>query len=259
MEDKIINTNGPKNNKLKSIIAREFIYLVLISIVCLSIFKIGEHYQNRYQTEVDRNIEILDKLPQHQLLWYKLRKHNLYNKNYENYKKDFKNTEDQIVLFNLVRNNVLFTNDFSDFRIKYFTKESVIDDCYNLHYNEYRLNTEYIQNQDKEFWNNLRIKEEEFKNALKNDSFCYKVYSIFVENGYKHSIEEFKKLIFEPYKEGLNTNEIDNLEEIINKDAPHFSRINKDICLYLFILFFPFRYLLIGLKWSLKEVKNKKF
>jgi hypothetical protein len=258
MKDKIINTNGERKNKLKSIIAREFIYLVLISIVCLSILKIGEYFQNRHLSEVDKNIEILDNLPQHQLLWYKLRKHNLYNKNYESYKKDFKNTEDQIVLFNLVQNNDLYTNNFSDFRVKYFRKEGVLDDCYSLYFNEYRLDDEYIQNQDKEFWNDLRKKEEEFKNFLKNDSLCYKVYSVFVKNGYKHSFEEFKNLIFEPYKEGLNTNEIDNLEESINRDAPYFSRVSKDICIYLFILFFPFRYLFLGLKWSLREVKNKK-
>jgi hypothetical protein len=257
MEDEITNINNPIKNRFKSILAREFIYIILTSIVCLSTYKIGEYYESKCKTELDKKIAELDGLPQHQLLWYKLRKDKLYNKNYENFKKDYKNTEDQIVLFNLVKNNNLYTNELRDFRIKYFTKESVLDDCYNLYFNEYRLNDLLIENQDKEFWNNLRKEEEKFKTILKNDSICNKVYSLFVKNGYKHSYEKFKKLIFEPYKEGLNTKEIDSLEYNINKGVPQYSRTAKDICIYLFILFFPFRYLVIILKWSIKEIKSK--
>jgi hypothetical protein len=250
-------TNSIFKNNLKRTVAREFIYIILISIVCFSIYKIGEYRQNSYEIEIDNKIKILDSLPQHQLLWYKLKKHNLYNKNYENYKKDYKNTEDQIVLFNLVSNNGLYTKELSDFRVKYFRKESVIDDLYNLYYNEYRLNNEYIQNQEKEFWIDLRKKEEKFKEILKVDSICIKIYSSFVKQGYKHSIEGFKKLIFEPYEEGLNIKEIDNLEKDINKGSPTYLQTAIDINIFILILFFPFRYIVIGLKWSIKQIKNK--
>jgi hypothetical protein len=250
-------TNSIFKNNLKRTVAREFIYIILISIVCFSIYKIGEYRQNSYEIEIDNKIKILDSLPQHQLLWYKLKKHNLYNKNYENYKKDYKNTEDQIVLFNLVSNNGLYTKELSDFRVKYFRKESVIDDLYNLYYNEYRLNDEYIQNQEKEFWIDLRKKEEKFKEILKVDSICIKIYSSFVKQGYKHSIEGFKKLIFEPYEEGLNIKEIDNLEKDINKDSPTYLQTVIDINIFILILFFPFRYIVLGLKWSIKQIKNK--
>jgi hypothetical protein len=226
-------TNSIFKNNLKRIVAREFIYIILISIVCFSIYKIGEYRQNSYEIEIDNKIKILDSLPQHQLLWYKLKKHNLYNKNYENYKKDYKNTEDQIVLFNLVSNNGLYTKELSDFRVKYFRKESVIDDLYNLYYNEYRLNDEYIQNQEKEFWIDLRKKEEKFKEILKVDSICIKIYSNFVKQGYKHSIEGFKKLIFEPYEEGLNIKEIDNLEKDINRDSPTYLQTAIDINIFI--------------------------
>ena len=250
-------TNSIFKNNLKRTVAREFIYIILISIVCFSIYKIGEYRQNSYEIEIDNKIKILDSLPQHQLLWYKLKKHNLYNKNYENYKKDYKNTEDQIVLFNLVSNNGLYTKELSDFRVKYFRKESVIDDLYNLYYNEYRLNDEYIQNQEKEFWIDLRKKEEKFKEIIKVDSICIKIYSSFVKQGYKHSIEGFKKLIFEPYEEGLNIKEIDNLEKDINRDSPTYLQTAIDINIFILILFFPFRYIVIGLKWSIKQIKNK--
>lgn len=258
MEDEITNINNPTKNKFKSIFAREFIYIVLISIVCLSTNKIGQFYENKCQIEFDKKSALLDGLPQHQLLWYKLRKHKLYNKNYYNFKKDYKNTEDQIVLFNLVSNNGLYTKELSDFRVKYFKKESILDDLYYLYYNEYRLNDEYIQNQNKEFWNDLRKKEEKFKNILKNDSVCKKVYSIFVKDGYKHSFEKFKESIFEPYKEEFNTKEIDSLEYSIIRGVPKYSNTAKDICVYLFIIFFPFRYLVILLKWCVKEIKPKK-
>lgn len=250
-------TNSIFKNNLKRTVAREFIYIILISIVCFSIYKIGEYRQNSYEIEIENKIKILDSLPQHQLLWYKLKKHNLYNKNYENYKKDYKNTEDQIVLFNLVSNNGLYTKELSDFRVKYFWKESVIDDLYNLYYNEYRLNDEYIQNQEKEFWIDLRKKEEKFKEILKVDSICIKIYSSFVKQGYKHSIEGFKKLIFEPYEEGLNIKEIDNLEKDINIDSPTYLQTAIDINIFILVLFFPFRYIVIGLKWSIKQIKNK--
>ena len=253
----MITTNSIFKNNLKRTVAREFIYIILISIVCFSIYKIGEYRQNSYEIEIDNKIKILDSLPQHQLLWYKLKKHNLYNKNYENYKKDYKNTEDQIVLFNLVSNNGLYTKELSDFRVKYFRKESVIDDLYNLYYNEYRLNDEYIQNQEKEFWIDLRKKEEKFKEIIKVDSICIKIYSSFVKQGYKHSIEGFKKLIFEPYEEGLNIKEIDNLEKDINRDSPTYLQTAIDINIFILILFFPFRYIVIGLKWSIKQIKNK--
>lgn len=253
----MITTNSIFKNNLKRTVAREFIYIILISIVCFSIYKIGEYRQNSYEIEIDNKIKILDSLPQHQLLWYKLKKHNLYNKNYENYKKDYKNTEDQIVLFNLVSNNGLYTKELSDFRVKYFRKESVIDVLYNLYYNEYRLNDEYIQNQEKEFWIDLRKKEEKFKEILKVDSICIKIYSSFVKQGYKHSIEGFKKLIFEPYEEGLNIKEIDNLEKDINRDSPTYLQTAIDINIFILILFFPFRYIVIGLKWSIKQIKNK--
>ena len=253
----MITTNSIFKNNLKRTVAREFIYIILISIVCFSIYKIGEYRQNSYEIEIDNKIKILDSLPQHQLLWYKLKKHNLYNKNYENYKKDYKNTEDQIVLFNLVSNNGLYTKELSDFRVKYFRKESVIDDLYNLYYNEYRLNDQYIQNQEKEFWIDLRKKEEKFKEILKVDSICIKIYSSFVKQGYKHSIEGFKKLIFEPYEEGLNIKEIDNLEKDINRDSPTYLQTAIDINIFILILFFPFRYIVIGLKWSIKQIKNK--
>lgn len=253
----MITTNSIFKNNLKRTVAREFIYIILISIVCFSIYKIGEYRQNSYEIEIDNKIKILDSLPQHQLLWYKLKKHNLYNKNYENYKKDYKNTEDQIVLFNLASNNGLYTKELSDFRVKYFRKESVIGDLYNLYYNEYRLNDEYIQNQEKEFWIDLRKKEEKFKEILKVDSICIKIYSSFVKQGYKHSIEGFKKLIFEPYEEGLNIKEIDNLEKDINRDSPTYLQTAIDINIFILILFFPFRYIVIGLKWSIKQIKNK--
>lgn len=253
----MITTNSIFKNNLKRTVAREFIYIILISIVCFSIYKIGEYRQNSYEIEIDNKIKILDSLPQHQLLWYKLKKHNLYNKNYENYKKDYKNTEDQIVLFNLVSNNGLYTKELSDFRVKYFRKESVIDDLYNLYYNEYRLNDKYIQNQEKEFWIDLRKKEEKFKEIIKVDSICIKIYSSFVKQGYKHSIEGFKKIIFEPYEEGLNIKEIDNLEKDINRDSPTYLQTAIDINIFILILFFPFRYIVIGLKWSIKQIKNK--
>jgi hypothetical protein len=253
----MLSPNPSSKNKFKRTIARELISIVLISIVCFPIYKIGEYCQNNFKIEIDNKIQILDSLPQHQLLWYKLKKHNLYNKNYENFKKDYKNTEDQIVLYNLVSNNELYTKGFSDFRVKYFRKESVLDDCYNLYYNEYRLNEQFIQNQEKEFWIDLRKKEEKFKNILKVDSICNKLYSSFVKQGYKHSIEDFKKLIFEPYEEGLDIKEIDNLEKDINKETPSYLKTAININIFIIMLFFPFRYLIIVLKWSIKQVKNK--
>jgi hypothetical protein len=55
----------------------------------------------------------------------------------------------------------------------------------------------------------------------------------------------------------LDKQEIDNLEKYINKEAPRYLDLAININIFLLILFFPFRYLIIGLKWSIAQVKNK--
>ena len=54
------------------------------------------------------------------------------NKDYSKFKLEFKNTEDQILLYRLVSNSGLFTRDFDDFRLKYFKKDAALDDCIAL-------------------------------------------------------------------------------------------------------------------------------
>lgn len=244
-------------NYFKKTIAREFIYVVLSSIFCFSIYKIGEYLQVNYEIEIEKKISAFDSLPQHQILWYKLKKYNLYDKNYEDFKKDYKNTEDQITLFNLISNNGLYTKKFSDFRVKYFKKESVLDDLYSLYYNDVRLNDAYIQNQKIEFWIDLRKKEEKLKEMLKIDSICVNLYSRFVKQGYKNSIETFKNLIFEPFEEELDIEKIKSLEKDINKDDPEYIQKANDLNIIIILLLFPFRYIVIGLRWSIKQINKK--
>ena len=157
-----------------------------------------------------------------------------------------------------MKNNGLYTKDFIDFRVKYFEKEGVLDDSYYLFYNDYRLGEEYIQNNDKEFWNDLRKKQERFKILLKNDSIFKVLYSSFLLTGYNGSAERFKTLLFEPYKEGISTLEVDKLEKIINQEIPQHQKIAENVILLILLLFYPLRYLIIGLKWSFTQIGTGK-
>ena len=103
-------------SKVKLRFAKEIIYACIVSVVCFSIYEIGELLEKKNALELKQNKDKIDSLPQHQLLWYKLRKNKLYNKDYSKFKLEFKNTEDQILLYRLVSNSGLFTRDFDDFR-----------------------------------------------------------------------------------------------------------------------------------------------
>lgn len=256
--DNMSITNGKDRFNVKRLIAMEFIYVVGISICCFLIHEFGNYCNRQYKAEIERANKTLDGLPQRQLLWYKLRKHKLYNSNYKRFKEDYKFSEDQILLFKLVTNNGLFTMDFMDFRVKYFKKEAVLDDSYYLFYDDYRLGDEYIQNNDKEFWNDLRKKQERFKILLKNDSIFKVLYSRFVLTGFRGSVERFKTLLFEPDQEGISTSEVDKLEEIINQEIPQYQKIADYVILLILLLFYPLRYLIMGLKWSFRQIGTVK-
>jgi hypothetical protein len=82
------------------------------------------------------------------------------------------------------------------------------------------------------------------------------MYQIFVSHGYGKSKEEFKKLLFEPYKEGLDMQKINNLEMEINKVDPRYPQKAENVIILILLLFYPLRYLGIIIKWSVKQIQK---
>lgn len=256
MNEKNESNKEALKNKIKLRLAKEIIYVSVISIVCFSIYEIGAFLERKNATELKHSIDKLDSLPQHQLLWYKLKKHKLYNKDYSNFKLEFNNTEDQILLYKLISNSGLYTKDFDDFRLKYFKKDAALDDCIALYYKEDRLTENNIQNQSEPFWRNHRKKVKEFKVLLKNNKVFNEMYQIFVGCGYGRSKEDFKLLIFEPNKEELDKVEIKYLETQIGKGSANYSEKSENFIYLILILAYPFRFLILILKWSINQLKR---
>jgi len=246
-------------SKVKLRFAKEIIYACIVSVVCFSIYEIGELLEKKNALELKQNKDKIDSLPQHQLLWYKLRKNKLYNKDYSKFKLEFKNTEDQILLYRLVSNSGLFTRDFDDFRLKYFKKDAALDDCIALYYKEDRLTENNILNQSESFWKEHKKKVDEFKIQLQNKKVFDEMYQIFVGCGYGRSKEDFKRLIFEPNKEGLDKQKFEYLEMKINKADPQYQAKARNIIIAILLLIYPLRYLGILLKWSLKQIQKNRF
>lgn len=246
-----------RKGKIKLRLAKEIIYVIVISVVCLSIYEIGAFLDEKNATELKHSQDKLDSLPQHQLLWYKLKKHKLYNKDYSNFKLEFNNTKDQFFLYQLVSNSGLYTKDFDDFRLKYFKKYAALDDCIALYYKEDQLTANNIQYQSESFWRNHRKKVKEFKVLLQDKKVLDEMYQIFVGCGYGRSKEDFKQLIFEPNKEELDKVEIKYLETQIGQGLANYSKKSEDLIYLILILAYPFRFLVLVLKWSIKQIQKK--
>jgi hypothetical protein len=244
------------NIKSRKILAREFIYLLLgMLLFCLIFF--GYHYlhENNINSceELENEIEkITTDLPARQLLWLELSEKKYFEDSYDKFQLIYNNVENQEFLFNLLKNNEFFTGSFSQFRLKYFRKDLAKDDVYQI----------YIKEKS---W----VNKDEFNSLLKDPSTVDWLYKKFVAEGYKHSLNDFKNLIFGTEDKLLSTRELrikyqsikDLKQKLEKKKLSIFNAFYDDefwgIALIIFSILFVFRYLIYGIKWSLKQMKDK--
>jgi hypothetical protein len=245
------------NKKAKRFIALEFIWLLILVIVSVSILQIGNYLDNKSESELLQLTEqrrIINVKFQRKKLWHVLCENDLCSEGYEEFKKKYENTEDQIVLYNLCVNNSLYTRSLSEFRVKYFTRESALEDCYSLCTGDLRVSEDFINYQSKEDWIQIRNGIKEFKTQLKKDSIFNVAYSLFVKTGYSGSEKEFKKLLLEGDDERITDNEITNDNLPIKRYS--FEAVAEKIVWLLIILLYPLRILVMMVRWSLLQIKQ---
>ena len=245
------------NTKTKRFIALEFIRLLVLIVVSFSILQIGNYLDDKSESEhlkLKEQRKIINIKFQRKKLWHVLCKNNLYFQEYEEFKKKYENTEDQIVLYNLCINNSLYTGTLSEFRVKYFTRESALEGCYSLYTGDGRVSEAYINYQNEDDWTQIRNNIKKFKTQLKKDSVFNVTYSLFVKTGYSGSEKQFKQLLFEGDDELVTDNDITN----DNLPIKHYSyeTVAEKIVWLLIILLYPLRILVIMVRWSLLQIKQ---
>lgn len=243
------------NIKLKKILAREFIYLLLgVLLFCLIFFGYQYLHKNNHIscTKLENDIESITKdIPARQLLWFELSEKNYVEDSYDEFQLKYNNVENQDFLFNLLKNNGIFTGSLSEFRLKYFRKDLANEDIYQI----------YIKEKS---W----VNKDEFNSLLKEQSTIDWLYKKFVADGYKHSIIDFKNLIFGTEDKQLPESElrikyqsIKDLKQKLEKKRLSIFNTYYDyefgfISLILFSILFVFRYLIYGIKWSFRQLKD---
>ena len=244
------------NTKTKKIIAKEFIYLILGTILFFIIYFGCLYFQERnYKSskELEKKIEnITDVLSKKQLLWFGLSEDKFYSDSFNEFQVKYSDFENQKLLYQQLINNELYTKSLSDFRLKYFRKDKAYEDIYQLYLNQ-----------------NGRIEKEKFNSLLKDSKVTNWLYKRFVGEGYKHTFADFNKLIFGPDDKILSEYELRNelekrktLEQKLkNKKSSMFNNKFGDdeifgIALIVFSILFLLRYLIFGIKWSIKQLKE---
>ncbi len=243
------------NKKTKRFIAVEFLWLMILIITSFSILQIGNYLDDKRSEQLEAKEQRKSIKFERKKLWIVLCKNDLYFKGYEEFKKKYENTEDQIVLYNLCVNNALFTGTLSEFRVKYFTQECALEDCYSLYTGDMRLSEEYINYQSNDDWLELREQIQKFKTQLKKDSVFNVAYSLFVKDGYSGSEKQFKQLLFAGEDELVSDNPThDNDLPIIDY---WFQPIALKMVWIFVILLYPLRILVMLVRWSILQIREK--
>ncbi len=243
------------NAKSKKIIARELIYLFIGTCIYFIIFfgynyfKLSNHKSSR---KLEKEIEKITKdIPAKQLLWLDLSEKKYFNDSYDEFLIKYSKVEDQEFLFYLLKNNDLISGSFSEFRFKYFRNDLANEDAYQIYINE------------KGF-----ISKGEFNLQLKDQRVMESVYKLFVKSGYKHSMTDFKNLIYGTENKPLSIYELRSKYESINelKDKLEKNKLSvfnsyyddkfEIIALILFSILFIIRYLIHIIIWSMMQIKG---
>lgn len=241
--------------KTKKIIAREFIYLIVTTILFLIVFFCCLYLferNDKLSKEIKNKIEAIDdSLPKKQLLWIELSDIEFYTDSYKEFQTKYSSVENQKFLYQQLKNNNIYTKSLSDFRLKYFRKDLANEDIYELYRNEYG-------------W----VSEEKFNSLLKKPEVVNWLYKKFVETGYKHSFTDFKNLISGTEHKVLSNSELKREfekrkkleEDLEKKENSIFNGSFGDdeifaIGLIVFSLLFLLRYLIYGIKWSINQLK----
>ena len=244
------------NTKTKKIIAREFIYLVIATILFFIIFFGCLYFQGRnYKSskEIKNKIEnITDVLPKKQLLWIELSESKFYFDSYNKFQLKYSDVVNQKFLYQQLKSNELYTKSLNDFRLKYFRQDLAYEDIYKLYRN-------------KNGW----VTEGKFNSLLKDSEVLNWLYKRFVETGYNGTFTDFKKLIFGTEDKVLSESELRNKFEYIKKlerklEQKKSSIFNNSfgddeifgIASVIFSILFLLRYLIYGTKWSIKQLKD---
>ena len=244
------------NKKTKKIFAREFIYLVIATILSFIIFFGCLYFQERnYKSSkvIESEIKAInDVLPKKQLLWIECIENKFYSDSYNEFELKYSDVENQKFLYQQLKNNELYTESLDDFRIKYFRKEAANKDAYEL----YQIDNGWIS-------------EDEFSSLLKDSEVLNWLYKRFIETGYGGTFIDFKNLISGTEDKILSESEFRNQydkikvleQELEQKKSSIFNNELGDneifgIALIVFSILFLLRYLFYGIKWSLKQVKE---
>lgn len=263
-----MNTNSPKIN-FKKVIAKESIFIIIVAIIFILLYLLQNKLDKRYDKNIKEIEAIEDQIPPKQMLWYNLMKAELYKKNYTAFKKDYNNTEDQINLFYLVKNNSLLPKDYevseyptncdeiNEFRSIVFYSDYILERCFRHFYDD-SFNSCAVDNLE---WITLSGGKEKFIEKLRDDRNLKKIYKSFLDGGYDRSFEELKKNIFNNIEKEILKDNFGRLEllktEINENGANHYYYKFQDIYWFIFILVFPLRYLILIIKWSIIQLKNK--
>jgi hypothetical protein len=244
------------NNTFKKVFAFEFLYLISVSLISLSIYLIGNRLelsnQKKLETKKKERDEKLEKLPRKQFLWFNLKKEKLYNKDYKKFVNEYKKFEDQLTLFQLVNHTGLYTLSLEDFREKYFIQDYTIERCYTIYYNlpPYHFYPDSFNH------NLFRKKLIDFKMTLRNKLIFEKVYNMYTRIYFTGSKEDLHNILFA--EENINFDYSDlpilNYEEVPKFNS--YKHIGEYIIWGLIILVFPFRYLLYLVKWSFSQLNK---
>jgi hypothetical protein len=243
--------------KLQPNLIREILFLTLALMLCWGIHLFIERTKDKSRIEIAKVQQKLDSMPSHQFIWYGLIEDNLYHKSYKEFRNEYQFTEDQIVLFDLVSNNQLYTRSFSEFRSKYFPAEQALDFFCFLSLQGYPLDDNIYISAGNQFWSNLREQRVAIKDSMKDSRFFKEKYANFVRQGYKNSKEDFYNLIYKPYSDSMSSSEISRIENLISNGYPKYLDNVWVFNLLLFIVVFPFRYLIIRMRKRYMTNVNK--
>lgn len=266
---------------IKKIIAKEIVFVFIASFFCIILFGVGSFLENNQKKNIKNysiQFESIKNQNRKQFLWYLLKTENLYSKSYQEFIKDYKNSEDQYDLYFLtLKYNFKEFRWFDEFRELYFKKEKYFDEAFRIYYDQgYEWKEEYLLNNykhkvlvpkhdfgnfiSKKDWLKFARSKYDFYKILRNNNTLKQIHNKLIERGYKITFDELNILLFSSNNIKIVDKEyiikMNFLKEKISNNNTNYKIFFNKLILLVIILFFPFRYLALVLKWSLKVLKE---
>ena len=236
---------------MKKRVAREIVIAgILFFLLLLTYFILAELKDNRNKNlksleGEQRELEIIEPFKR---LWFDLKGKKRFNGTYDLFLSEYGTFDKNEVLFNLAKNNELYSGNLVDFQLEYYKNESALDYLYNM--------------------KELRSFEYEvFLDSIKtNDNFTKRCYEFFILDGYNGSFLDFKELMRKErelnknftYKriENIKTEIETNKESQKDLKASFINDITDNLQKYLIwilLSFYGLRIIFYAFKWGLKN------